>query len=91
MHLVTLFQAAQNRDRVFHIRLADKYNLESSLESRIFFDVFAVFVQCGRADSSQLSASKGRLQHVGSVNRTLRCSSANQRVQFIDEQDNLAG
>jgi hypothetical protein len=41
---ITLFQATKNRDGVFDRRLADINRLEAALESRIFFDVLAVFI-----------------------------------------------
>ena len=69
MHFVALFQAAQNRDRVFDIGFADENDLEAALEGGVFFDVLAVFVQRGGADGAQLSASQRGLEHVGSVDR----------------------
>ena len=44
MHLVFLLQAAKDGDGVFDIGFANENNLETALESRIFFDVLAVFV-----------------------------------------------
>ena len=44
MDFVTLFQTAEDRDRVFNRRLADVYLLETTFERRVFFDVFLLFV-----------------------------------------------
>ena len=41
---ITLFQAAQNRNRGFHARLVHHHFLETALKSRVFFNVLAVFV-----------------------------------------------
>ena len=90
MHFVALFQSAQNRDRVFDVRFADEHDLEAAFERRIFFDVLAVFVERGGADGAQLAAGQRRLQHVGSVNRAFGRARAHQRVQLVDEEDDLA-
>ena len=55
-----------------------------------FLDVFAVLVQRGSADGAQLSASQRRLEHVGGVNGAFGGSGADQGVQLIDEEDDLA-
>ena len=90
MHFVLLFQAAQDRDGVFDIGLADEDNLEAALEGRIFFDVLAIFVQRGGADGAQLSASQRGLQHVGGVDGAFGGSGADQRVQLVDEENDLS-
>ena len=90
MHFVALFQSAQNRDGVFDIGLADEDNLEAPFERGIFLDVFAVFVEGGGADGAQLSAGQRRLQHVGGVNRALGGARADQGVQLVDEENDLA-
>src|SRR5580693_3518042 len=89
MHFVALFQAAQDGDGVFDIRLTNEDNLETAFQRRIFLNVLAVLVQRGRANCAQLAASKRRLKHVGSVHRTLGRARANQRMQLVDEQDDL--
>ncbi len=90
MHLVLLFQSAQDRDRVFDIGFADEHNLEAAFERGIFLDVLAIFVQRGGADGAQLAASQRRLQHVGSIDRAFRCACADQRVQLVDEENDLS-
>ena len=89
--LITLFEAAQNRDGVLHIRLAHEDDLEAALEGRIFLDVLAVLVQGSGTDGAQLPAGQSRLQHVGSINRAFRRARAHQSVQLVDKQDDLAG
>jgi hypothetical protein len=44
MDFVTLFQTPKYRDRVFHSRFTDVDLLEATFESRVFLDVFLVFV-----------------------------------------------
>ena len=56
MHFVALFQSAQNRDRVFDARLVHHHRLKTPLQRRVFLDVFAIFIERGRADRAQLAA-----------------------------------
>ena len=89
MHFVTLFKSTQNCNRVFDVRLADEHNLETTLEGRILFDVLAVFVQRCSADGAEFAAGQRRLQHIRGVDRAFRRARAHQRVQLIDEEDDL--
>ena len=90
VHFITFLQAAQNRDGIFDVRFANVDGLEAALKGSIFLDVLAIFVQGGGADGAKFSAGEGGLQHVGGVNSALRGASADQRVQFVDEQDDLS-
>jgi ATP-dependent Clp protease ATP-binding subunit ClpA len=90
VQFVALFQAAQNRDRVFDGRFGDQDGLKAPLERRIFLDVFSIFVERGRADGAQFAARQGRLQHVGSVHRAFGRARAYERVQLVDEQNDLS-
>ncbi len=89
VHLVLLAQSAQDRDRVLDVGLAHEDDLEAALQRSVFLDVLAIFIQSGCADGPQFAARQRRLQHVGGVNRTLSRSCAHQRVQLVDEQDDL--
>ncbi len=90
MQLIFLFDAAQNRDRVLDRRLADEDRLEAPRQRRILLDVLAVFVECGGADAVQFAARQGRLQHVGRVHRAFRLPGPDERVQLVDEEDDVA-
>src|SRR5437899_750955 len=90
VNFVLLFQAAQDRDRVFNVGLSNEDDLEAAFESRVFFDVLAVFIERGRADGAEFSASQCRLQHVRSVDGAFGRTGSNQRVQFVDEKNDLA-
>ena len=90
MHFVLLFQAAEYRDGVFDVGLANENNLEAAFEGRIFFDVLAIFVERGGADGAQLSASKSGLEHVGGVDGAFGGAGADQSVQLVDEENDLA-
>ncbi len=88
MHFVALLQAAQDGDRGFDRRLFDINGLETALEGGVLLNMFAVFVEGGRADAAQFAASQLGLEHVGGVRRPFRLTRADQGVKFIDEEDN---
>ena len=68
----------------------DEHRLEAPRQRRVLLDVLAVLVERGRADAVQLAARQRRLEHVGGVHRALGLAGADQRVQLVDEQDDLA-
>ena len=72
-------------------RLADEDGLEAALERSVLLDVLAVLVERRRADRTQLAAREHRLQEVGGVDRALGGAGADDRVQLVDEEDDLAG
>ena len=90
VRLVRLLQAAEDRDRVGHRRLADEDRLEAPLERRVLLDVLAVLVERRRADAAQLAAREHGLQHVRRVDRAFGCAGADDRVQLVDEEDEVA-
>ena len=91
MDFVLLLQAAQNRDRVLDRRLIDEDGLEAPRQRGVLLDIFAVFVQGGGADAMQLAARQRRLQQIGRIHRPFRVARAHQRMQFVDEENDLAG
>ena len=90
VRLVALLEAAQDRDRVLDRRLADVDRLEAALERGVLLDVLLVLVERGGADRAQLAAGEHRLEQVGRVDRALGRAGADDRVQLVHEQDDLA-
>ena len=88
--LVALLQPAEDRDRVVDRRLAHEHLLEAPLERGVLLDVLAVLVERRRADHAQVAAREHRLDHVAGVDRTLGTAGADDRVQLVDEGDDLA-
>ena len=78
------------RDRLLDRRLVDEDRLEAPLEGGVLLDVLAVLVERRRADRVQLAAGEHRLEQVGGVHRALGRAGADDRVQLVDEQDDLA-
>ena len=92
VHLVAVFQPAQDADGVLHRRLADEHLLEAPLQRGVLLDVLAVLVERGGADQPQLAAGQHRLDHVAGVHRPLAGrAGADDGVQLVDEGDDLAG
>src|SRR5581483_2269064 len=90
MRLVRLLQPAEDGDRVRHRWLADEDRLEAPLERRVLLDVLAVLVERRRADAPQLAAREHRLEHVRRVDGALRRARADDRVELVDEEDEVA-
>ena len=90
VRLVAALEPAQDRDGVLDARLADEHLLEPALERRVLLDVLAELVERGRADHPQLAAGEHRLEHVAGVHRALGLAGADDRVQLVDERDDLA-
>ena len=88
--LVALLEATQDRDGVVDRGLADEHLLEAALERRVLLDVLAELVERGRADEPQLTPGEHRLDHVAGVDRALGPARADDRVQLVDEADDLA-
>ena len=87
MGVVSILQAAQNCDGVLDARLGDEDGLETSFEGLVLLDLLAVFIECGRADATQLAAGEGRLEQIAGVGRTLGLAGSDDRVQLVDEEN----
>src|SRR6185437_5530577 len=90
MDFVFFLQPAEDCNGVLDVWLAYVNDLETALERSIFLDVLAILVQGGCANGAQLAACQRRLQHVGSINGAFGGASADQRVQFVNKENDLA-
>ena len=88
--LVALAQTLQDLLRLLRGGLVDLDLLEAPLERRVALEVLAVLVERRRADRLQLAAGQGRLQDRGRVDRALGRARADEVVQLVDEQDDVA-
>ena len=91
MDLVAFLESAQNRNRVLDARLLDHHGLEAPLERGVLLDMLAILVERGRANTVQLAPRQRRLQQVGGIHRAFGRARAHHRMEFVDEQDDLAG
>ncbi len=90
VHLIALLETAKDPDRVLDGRLVDEHRLEPSLEGRIALDVLAELVERRRTDRAELAAREHRLQHVRGVDGAFGGAGTHERVQLVDEHDDLA-
>ena len=88
--LVAVAQAAQDLHGVVGRGLLDADLLEAPLERRVALEVLAVLVERRRADRLQLAAGERRLEDRGGVDRALGRAGADEVVQLVDEQDDVA-
>ncbi len=81
---------AEDGHGVLDGRLAHEDGLEAALEGRVLLDVLAVLADRRRADGAQLAARESGLEHVPRVHRALGGARADERVELVDEEDDLA-
>ena len=90
VRLVAVAQAAEDLDGVVDRRLLDAHLLEAPLERGVPLEVLAVLVERRRADRLQLAAGQRRLEDRGRVDRALGRARADEVVQLVDEEDDVA-
>src|SRR4051794_32790102 len=88
--LVAVAQALEDLHALLERRLVHGDLLEAALEGGVALQVLAVLVERGRADGLQLTAGQGRLEDGGGVDRALRGTRADEVVELVDEQDDVA-
>src|SRR5215213_139280 len=87
---VALAQPFEDLDAVLDRGLVDFDLGEAALQGRVALEVFAVLVERRGADRLQLAAGEGRLQDRGGVDRALGGAGADQVVELVDEEDDVA-
>ena len=87
---VDLAQTLQDLDGHGDRRLLDLHRLKAALESGVFFDVLAVLVDRGRPDGLELAAGEHGLEDRRCVDGAFGGSGTHERVDLVDEQDDVA-
>ena len=90
VRLVAIAQSAQDLDGLVDRGLLDAHLLEAALERGVALEVLAVLVERRRADGLDLPARERRLEDRGSVDRALGGAGADEVVELVDEQDDVA-
>src|SRR5918994_1919559 len=90
VRLVAVAQALQDLDCVLRGGLVHADLLETALERGVALQVLAVLIERGGADRLELAAGEGRLQDAGRVDRALGGAGADEVVELVDEQDDVA-
>ena len=87
--LVAVLHAHQDLDRFLLGGRIDLDRLEAALERAVLLDVLPVLGGRRRADAADLAARQRRLEDVGGVERAFGRPRADQRVQLVDEHDDV--
>ena len=88
--LVLVADALEDLDRVGERRLVDLDRLEAALEGGVLLDVLAVLVGRRGADRLQLTAGEHRLEDRRRVDGALGRAGPDERVDLVDEQQDVA-
>ena len=88
--LVTVLEALEDADGVGDARLVDLHRLEAALEGRVLLEVLAVLLEGGGADRLQLAPGKHRLEDRGGVDGSLGSAGPHERVDLVDEHEDVA-
>ena len=75
---------------MLQVRLGDLDRLEATLQGRVLLDVLAVLVERRGADGLQLAAGQHGLEDARGVDRALGGTRTDERVDLVDEQDDVA-
>src|SRR6267378_623857 len=89
MVLVPRTDAEKDCDGLLNRGLLDHDGLESALQSCVALDVLAEFVEGRGADALELPARQRRLQDVRGVDGAFRSAGTDERVQLVDEEDDV--
>ena len=87
--LVALLDAVHDLDGVDLIGRRHLHGLKAAFERPVLLDRLAELSRRRGADALNLAAGKGRLQDVGRVERAFGRTRADQRMQFVDEDDGV--
>ena len=88
--LVSLLQPSQDGDARCHVGLVDHHALEPAFERLVLLEVLLVLIEGCSAYAAQVATCQSGLQDVGGVHGALASSGTHQRVDFVDEEDDLA-
>jgi hypothetical protein len=87
--LVPVLHALEDLEGLVLGRRRHVDRLEPAKEAPVLLDVLAVLLEGRRADAGDLAARERRLEDVRRVERSLRRARADQRVDLVDEDDQV--
>ena len=90
VRLVLVAHALEDLDGVGERGLLHLHRLEAALEGGVLLEVLAVLVERGGADGLQLAAGEHRLEDAGRVDGAFGGAGTDERVDLVDEQDDVA-
>src|SRR5579862_4018902 len=88
---VALPQSAQDADRFIDARFFNHNRLKTALQGSVRFDVLSILVERRRTDTLEIAARQLRLDHGAEIERrAFRGARADQRMELIDEEHDIA-
>ena len=88
--LIIVLDAAQHLHCFVNRRFIDGYGLETTFESRILFDILAIFVKCGSTNDLHLAARECGLEDVCRIDTSLGITGTNNVVYLVDDKNRIA-
>ena len=88
--LVPVAQTLEDEDGLGHGRLVDLDRLEAAFQSRVLLEVLAVLLEGGGTDGLELAPGQHRLEDAGGVDGAFGGTGADQGVDLVDEEDDVA-
>ena len=90
VRLVLGGNTTQDCNGVLDRRLTNENLLETTLKSRVLFDVLAVLIQSGCANHAELTAGQHGLEHIARVHCPFRATTGtDDSVELVDEGDDF--
>ena len=89
MRLVLWTEAFDDVDGLIEARRLHVDRLEPALERAVLFDVLPELIERGGADALDLAARQGGLEHARRVDGAFCGSCADQRMQLVDEENDV--
>ncbi len=88
--LVAVLDAAQDRDGVGDRRLVHQDHLKAALQRLVLLEVLPVLVQRRGSNRAEFASGESRLEDIGRVHRAVAAACADERVDLVDEENDLA-
>jgi hypothetical protein len=89
VYLILFLEAPQNGNGILDTGFLHHHGLKPPFQGGILFDMPAVFIDGSGADTPQGSPGQGRFQHVRGVHGPFTGAGPHQRVQLVDEEDDI--
>src|ERR1051326_585075 len=90
MNFVAFLQPPQDSDGGFNAGFLNQHGVEAASQGRGLFDMLAIFGEGGGANGAQFAAGQLRFHDISRIGGSLSSTGADQCVQLIDEEDDLA-
>ena len=87
--LITRFDITQDLQSFFRRSRINDHFLETTFQRTVFLDILTIFIQSSSANALNLTTSQRRFQHIRRIHRPGSGTSANNRMNLIDKEDDI--